>query len=153
MTEAATSSAPTPFVFEERVRFGHLDALRHLNNVEYLRFFETARVEYLGRLLPSHDIMDDPERAGLILAETQIEYKAPGRFDDVIRIALQPERLRRSSFRIFFEMRADPGDRLLARGYSVSVGYDYAAGRPAPLPPETVKILRAAGAEEEGGEP
>jgi acyl-CoA thioester hydrolase len=149
MTEAVTPSAPTPFVFEERVRFGHLDALRHLNNVEYLRFFETARVEYLGRLLPSHDIMDDPENAGLILAETHIDYKSPGRFDDVVRVALLPECLRRSSFRISFEMRADPGDRLLARGYSVSVGYDYQAGRAAPLPAETVEILRAAGAREE----
>ena len=27
----------------ERVRFGDLDAMKHLNNVVFLRYFETAR--------------------------------------------------------------------------------------------------------------
>ena len=31
---------PAPFIHRERVRFGDLDAMRHLNNVVYLRYFE-----------------------------------------------------------------------------------------------------------------
>ena len=38
----------------QRVRFGDLDAMQHMNNVEFLRFFETARIDYLRALSPEH---------------------------------------------------------------------------------------------------
>ena len=41
-----------PFVHRERVRFGDLDANRHLNNVVYLRYFETARISFMRELWP-----------------------------------------------------------------------------------------------------
>jgi acyl-CoA thioester hydrolase len=49
-----SDGAPAPFSHVERVRFGDLDAMQHMNNVEFLRFFETARIEYLKLLLPEH---------------------------------------------------------------------------------------------------
>ena len=45
---------PEPFIHRERVRFGDLDAMRHLNNVVYLRYFESARIAYLSELSPDH---------------------------------------------------------------------------------------------------
>ena len=50
-----------PFSFVDRVRFGDLDAMRHLNNVEFLRFFETARIAYITELVPSRPA--EPEAA------------------------------------------------------------------------------------------
>ena len=43
------------YVHTERVRFGDLDAMRHLNNVVFLRYFETARIAYLREIVPGHD--------------------------------------------------------------------------------------------------
>ena len=70
------------FVHRERIRFGHLDAMRHLNNVEFLRFFETARIEYLREVIPEHDPAD-PDDFGLIFAECHINYRAPGQYNGV----------------------------------------------------------------------
>ena len=58
MTGAAAEPEPAddehwPFSIVDRVRFGDLDAMRHLNKVEYLRFFETARIAYITELVPS----------------------------------------------------------------------------------------------------
>lgn len=137
------SDRRVPYVHVEEIRFGHLDALRHLNNVECLRFFETARIEFLSDLLAEHDA-GDPEHAQLIFAECHVLYRSPGRYRDTLRIELWTSELRRSSFRIEFAMRADPGDRLVAEGYGVMVGYDYEAGRAAPLPPELAAAVEAA---------
>ena len=41
------------FIYSERVRFGDLDAMRHLNNVVFLRYFETARIEFLRTIIPT----------------------------------------------------------------------------------------------------
>jgi acyl-CoA thioester hydrolase len=121
----------TPFVHRERIRFGHLDAMRHLNNVEFLRFFETARIEYLRQVIPEHDPAD-PDDFGLIFAECHINYRSPGFYNEELEITIRPDDVRRSSFRILFEMRV--GDRLLAEGWGALVGYDYAGGAARPLP-------------------
>lgn len=130
-----------PFVHRERIRFGHLDAMRHLNNVEFLRFFETARIEYLRTVIPDHDPAD-PDDFGLIFAECHINYRSPGQYNELLDVTIRPEDIRRSSFRVAFEMRV--GDRVLADGWGALVGYDYAAGKAAPLPERVADALRAA---------
>ncbi|MDB2369202.1 acyl-CoA thioesterase [Octadecabacter sp.] len=39
--------APWTFGVADRVRFAEIDALNHVNNVVYLRWYETLRVQYL----------------------------------------------------------------------------------------------------------
>lgn len=40
------------FSIVQRVRFGDLDAMGHLNNVEFLRYFETARIAFMQQPIP-----------------------------------------------------------------------------------------------------
>jgi acyl-CoA thioester hydrolase len=141
----AQQSAGEPFSIVERVRFGDLDAMGHLNNVELLRFFETARIDFLGGLMPQHRPTSRSE-FGWIFAECHIAYRAPAFYDDRIRISVEPTELRRSSLRLDFRMVAEGDGRLVAEGYGVLVGYDYAAGRAQPVPEDVRARLQAAGA-------
>jgi len=142
MTEDA--AAGWPFSYVDRVRFGDLDAMRHLNNVAFLQFFESARIAFMQHAFPAHDPVD-PDDFGLIFAEAKINYRSPGRFDEEIRTSVRPAAIARSSFRIEFEMRAEGDGRLLAEGYGVLVGYDYAAERARPLPDAVREALHAVG--------
>jgi len=137
------------FSYVDRVRFGDLDAMRHLNNVEYLRFFEDARIAYLRELVPDHDPVRPEADFGLIFAEAHIAYRSPAFYPEEIRTWIRPRQLRRSSFRAEFRMEAGPERRLVAEGWGALVGYDYPAGRAAPLPEGVAGALRAAGATEE----
>jgi len=137
--------AREPFLIVERVRFGDLDAMGHLNNVEFLRFFETARIDFLGTLAPEHSPTSRSE-FGWIFAECHIAYRAPAFFDDELRISIEPGELRRSSLRLDFRMVAESDGRLVAEGYGVLVGYDYAAGRAQPVPDALRARLERAGA-------
>ena len=127
----------------ERVRFGDLDAMRHLNNVVFLRYFETARISYLRHLIPAHDPAH-PEAGGfgLIFAECHVNYRAPVHYDEQVAIACSVADVKRSSFRIPFEMTVD--SRTVAEGYGVLVGFDYDAQKAMALPDE----LRASLSEE-----
>ena len=122
-----------PHTHVERVRFGDLDAMRHLNNVVFLRYFETARIAYIRELLPEH-APADPEGSGfgLIFAECHIAYRSPVQFDEEVAVTCKVDEVRRSSFRIAFDMRV--GTRLAAEGHGWLVGYDYEAGHSTPLP-------------------
>ena len=123
------------FSIVQRVRFGDLDALQHMNNVEFLRFFETARIDYIRQLIPGHSPGDSSE-FGFIFAEAHINYRAPAFYDDEIRTYVWLSEIRRSAVRVDFEMVVDADDRKVAEGYGWLVGYDYVAGKPQPLPDE-----------------
>ena len=44
--------AQHPIVTEIPVAWGEMDALQHVNNVVYFRYFETARIDFFNRLFP-----------------------------------------------------------------------------------------------------
>ena len=122
-----------PFIHRERVRFGDLDAMRHLNNVVFLRYFETARIAYLRVLAPEHDPSHpEADTFGLIFAECHIAYRSPVYFDEEVAIGCRVGEVRRSAFRIDFTMHV--GERLAAEGYGWLVGFDYEAQASARLP-------------------
>ncbi len=121
-----------PYSHVDKVRFGDVDAMRHLNNVAALSFFEDARIQYISEL-----VGNDPTTRrgfGLIFAEMRVNYRAPAFYDEEIRTRVRPAEVARSSVKLAFEMHAVGDGRLIAEGYGTVVGYDYAAGRAMPLP-------------------
>lgn len=133
-----------PFSHVDKVRFGDLDAMRHVNNVAFLTFFEDARLEYLSHIGGGSPMTR--REFGLIFAECKINYRAPAFLGEEIRTCVRPGEIRRSSARLEFAMFAAGDERLLAEGYGIVVGYDYAAGRSMPLP-DDFKAALLAGAE------
>lgn len=132
------------YTHTERVRFGDLDAMRHLNNVVFLRYFETARIAFLRSLLPEHDPARPEGGFGIIFAECSIRYRSPVYFDEELDVICSVGEVRRSAFQVVFEMKV--GDRLAAEGFGWLVGYDYEAHAASPLPPEVRTALGASSA-------
>ena len=124
----------------ERVRFGDLDAMKHLNNVVFLRYFETARIDYLNRLMETHDPVNRANGFGFIFASCHIDYRSPAHFDEEVAIRVRPAEIGGKSLKLEFEMAV--GERLIAEGHGVLVGYDYEAGATVPLPDALKERLR-----------
>jgi acyl-CoA thioester hydrolase len=121
------------FSMVQRVRFGDLDAMQHMNNVEFLRFFETARIDYMMGVLPEHN-PGSRRQFGFIFAECHIAYRSPAHFGEEIRTWIWPTEIGRSSLRLEFAMTSESDGRAVAEGYGVLVGYDYATGKSRPVP-------------------
>jgi acyl-CoA thioester hydrolase len=131
------------FVHRERVRFGDLDAMRHLNNVVFLRYFETARIAFIRDLFPRHDpAHPETAKTGLIFAECHINYRSPVHFDEEVAINCSVGEVRRSAFQMRFEMKVE--DRLVADGYGWLVGFDYESQRSSQLSESLRDALEAA---------
>ncbi|MEA2495091.1 MAG: acyl-CoA thioester hydrolase [Thermoleophilaceae bacterium] len=134
---------PTTYTHVERVRFGDLDAMRHLNNVVFLRYFETARIAFIRELLPQHDPTNpEGESFGVIFAECHINYRTPVYFDEEVAVECSIGEVRRSAFQVKFVMRV--GERVAADGYGWLVGFDYVAEKSFPLPDALKKVLQDA---------
>ena len=138
----------------ERVRFGDLDAMKHLNNVVFLRYFETARINYLNQLMESHDPVTGFRRPVLASSDrpatlrisasssraAQIDYRSPAHFDEEVAIRVRPAEIGTKSLKLEFEMAV--GERLIAEGHGILVGYDYESGETVPLPDALKERLR-----------
>ena len=136
---------PRDHIHVERVRFGDLDAMRHLNNVVFLRYFESARIAFLRELLPEHNpTAPEGDPSGVIFAECHINYRSPVYYDEELRVICRIGEIRRSSFQVTFEMRVE--ERLAAEGYGWLVGFDYVSQRASPLPDTLRGALEAAAA-------
>ena len=143
---ASVLALPRQYDHVERVRFGDLDAMRHLNNVVYLRYFETARIRFITELLPGDHRPTDPEAddTAMIFAQCHIDYRSPVHYDEELHVVLTIGEIKRSSFRMDFRMHV--GDRLAAEGYGWLVCFDYTSQRSAPIPAHLREVLEAAAA-------
>jgi acyl-CoA thioester hydrolase len=134
---------PRTYVHNERVRFGDLDAMRHLNNVVFLRYFETARIAFMRDMFPAHDpAHPETTKTGLIFAECHINYRSPVHFDEEVAVECAVGEIRRSAFQMRFQMTV--ADRLVADGYGWLVGFDYGAQRSSQLPEPLRQALEEA---------
>lgn len=113
------------------------DAYRHINNVVFYSWFDTAVNQYLiekGVL----DVDSGPV-IGLVV-ESACQYFSPIAFPDVVHAGLRVRKLGRSSVRYEIGIFRNDERRAAAQGHFVHVYVDRASGRPTPLP----QALRAA---------
>jgi acyl-CoA thioester hydrolase len=115
------------------VRWFDLDAYQHVNNVQFLRFLEEARVDFLFTLAPRQGAKTLKE--GVVIARHEIDYKRPLHYRaEPVPVNTWVTQIRAASFTLSYEVR-DP-DVLYAKASSVLVPYDFEDERPRRMSPE-----------------
>lgn len=130
---------PPIHVERMRLRWGELDALRHLNNVAYFRYFEEARIHWFATL--GIDYADGGE--GPILANIETRFVKPALYPEDVAIELRIGKVGNSSFVLEHTMRSgnDPAV-VYSTGAAVLVWIDIASGKSKPLPERVRAILQ-----------
>jgi acyl-CoA thioester hydrolase len=127
------------FVRPVELRFRDIDAVGHVNNVVYLTYMETARIEWWIEVTGHRDFRN----FGMILARTEIDYRAPASWGDRLEVGVRCASMRRSSFVLEFRVAEPDGGRVFADARKVLVHYDYDAGRSVPMPTSLREKLKA----------
>lgn len=113
------------------VRWRDMDAMGHVNNAKYISFLEEARVRWM--LGVEGVSMTDP--IAPVVANTNVNYRAPIVWPNDIVVELYVERLGNSSVTIAHRIvDAKNPQTLYSDGNVVVVWMDTRTGRSAPLP-------------------
>lgn len=129
-------------IISQQVQWGDMDAANHVNNTVYLRYFESARIEFFNQI-GFMDFSGD-EGVGPILAETNCKYKAPLTFPDNIKITARilPDSITEYGFIMQHVVYSEKLQRIAAEGSSRIVCYDYKHKHKAVIPNDLIDKLR-----------
>jgi acyl-CoA thioester hydrolase len=131
-----------PTIISQSVQWGDMDAAQHVNNTVYLRYFESARIEFFNQI-GFMDFSGD-DGVGPILAEASCKYKAPLTFPDNIKITARilPDSITDSGFVMQHLVYSEKLQRIAAEGMSRIVCYDYKSKQKALISSELKEKLR-----------
>lgn len=123
-----------PVVIEIPVAWGEMDSLRHVNNIVYFRYFESARMAYFNRI----GIWSYMEETGVgpILASTGCKFRIPLSYPDTVSVGTRIADVEADRFLMKYVAVSSQHQRIAAEGEGVVVSYDYREKRKAPLPQE-----------------
>ena len=113
---------PNTFVFETRlrVRYAETDQMGVVYHSNFVIWMEVGRVELLRSLGFTYREMEK-DGYHLPVAEVKCRYKAPAKYDDLIRIRTKIVNLRGYLIHFFYEILRDDDGTLLAEGESVHI--------------------------------
>ena len=124
-----------PITIEIPVLWGDMDDFGHVNNIVYLKWFETARVEVAKKALGLEGLqMDEIKKTngfGPILANFKINYRIPLKYPDKVYASARVKKngIGNSSFTVEYLMTSEKnGAATVADGESVIVIINYRDG-------------------------
>jgi acyl-CoA thioester hydrolase len=116
------------FECELPLRFADMDADNHVNNTEFYRYMEEARMRWVHSL----GLAMTPPEPIPVLAASACSFRAPLFYPGVVTVEIYLGRVGTSSVRTHYLLRR--GTEIAAEGYAVSVWVDPKTQRPIALP-------------------
>ena len=103
-----------------RVKFFDTDVMGVVHHANYIRWFETGRVEFLRSLeIDLNKMMND----GILfpIIEISAKFHAPAKFDDVLEIETSGAALTKAKMKFNYAIRRRGEEKILAEGTSTNV--------------------------------
>ncbi len=131
----STPEAQFLYQLDFPVRWGDMDALGHVNNIMYFRYFEQARLQWLEHI-GFATLGTDTE--GMVIVDNHAEYLKPVVYPMHVSITVHGHSPGRSSFISVYTLTVD--DVVFTRGSAKIVWVDTVLNKSIPLP-ESVRAL------------
>jgi acyl-CoA thioester hydrolase len=112
-----------------QIRYADLDALGHVNNSNYLTYFEIARMHYFNELLGKDW---DWRNEGMILANSSLEFLKPLLIQHEAEVKISTLSVGTKSFELYYEISVD--DVVFCSGKSVIVAFNSVRNETIPIP-------------------
>ncbi|MEO6168148.1 MAG: thioesterase family protein [Chitinophagales bacterium] len=111
--------------FPLQIRFVDLDSLGHVNNSNYLTYFEIARIQYFEEIIAEGRV--NWKKEGIILAKAIIDFREPISTYLNYFISICCSRIGTRSFDFNYLITKDEGNEsvIIAEGTTVMVCFDY----------------------------
>jgi len=121
-----------PVVIEFPVAWGEMDAMNHVNNIVYFRYFESARIAYFEKM----DLIGYMAETGIgpILATTSCKFRIPMSYPDQVLIGARVISIEADRFVMHYLVVSQKHQKSAAEGDGVIVTFNYREGKKVHVP-------------------
>ncbi|GHV01417.1 thioesterase [Bacteroidia bacterium] len=130
-----------------QIRFGDVDMLRHVNNVNLQHYFDLGKSDFLRTVLGG--FVQRGEGSELITASTATSYLAQTRLDDHIYALTRLEKIGNKSFTLFQQLINAATGAVHAESRTVMVAFDFTLQQPVAIQPSWREAFEQAMREED----
>jgi len=127
------------FVVDINIEWGDMDALQHVNNIEYFKYFQVARVAYFEKI--DSDSVLGETRVSSILASTQCKFIYPLAYPDSVSVGVRVDSMAEQYFIMKYAVVSHKHQRLVAIGDAKVVMFDYVDNKKASIPTEIRRAI------------
>ncbi len=122
------------------VAWGEMDALQHVNNVVYFRYFETARIDFFNQI----NLLEDLQKTavGPVISENQARYKRPVTFPDTLVVGVSISDINDDRFMMHYHVFSQTQQAITTIGSSQVVMFNFKTGQKAQLTPQLLDALK-----------
>lgn len=123
------------------IRFVDFDSLGHVNNANYLTYFEIGRIHYFNNIVTGNK--PDWNKEGIILAKAIVNFRKPIDTFDHHYISIRCSRMGNKSFDLSYQVTREENEsvELMAEGTTVMVCFNYETKETIPIKDEWRKAI------------
>lgn len=129
-----------PVIIDLPVQWGDQDALGHVNNVVFFRWWESSRIAYAEQI----DLLgaNRDRQYGTVLASMTCDFMKQLVYPDTIQIGARIRRVGNSSLHIEHRLVSRKLNAVAAEAVSVMVSFDFKKQTSCPISPEIRSAIR-----------
>jgi acyl-CoA thioester hydrolase len=117
-------------IHTQKIVWGDMDSMNHVNNTKYFYYCETARFEFISLLFPNFGgAASSNIKKGLALAETGCRFKVPVTFPDTLLVGTTVTKIEENEFFLKHLMYSDKLGLIAAEAKARLVYYDFEKGK------------------------
>lgn len=139
-----------PIVCPVTVRWGEMDAFRHVNNITYFKYQEISRLKFFDKLMENIDEKNfdvqgftRATKIGPIISETYCKFKFSLKYPDKVLIgtAILSGDIFFDRYKLNHTIWSLKHNRVVADGFATVVNYDYELEKPVEISQEMKKSI------------
>lgn len=128
-----------PVILPIRVAWGEMDAFQHVNNVSYIRYFESARIAYMEAMGMEANIKTSP--VGPILGDVYCRYRRPVTYPDTLHVGTKISEINEFGFVMEYQAYSEQQNTVTTLGHCKIVMIDYRSNQKVAVEGEMLKKI------------
>ena len=133
--------AQFPTACEIKVAWGDMDALQHVNNTMYFKYFEIARIDFFTQAGLFDNL--EKEQIGPVLGDNYAKYKRPVTFPDTLLIGVSISDIQDTHFMTHYTVFSQAQQAIVTQGEAKVVMFNFKRMQKSPLDGKLLDFLHA----------
>jgi acyl-CoA thioester hydrolase len=128
------------FKTKYQVHWGDMDAANHVNNLVYLKWAESARIEYFTKL--GANLSFEPGNVGPILGWQECKYLLPVTFPDTVKVGARTIEIMKDRIIMETAIFSKKYNKIAAIAKHAIIPYDYSTLQKVTIPEVWLKGIK-----------